>query len=66
MDSFDKLGVIKNDSEFDELKLNTFTSQIESLKNKGTWTKKEIVNLFFEMLPEFEYEDKGKFLDSKM
>jgi hypothetical protein len=46
--------------------LNTFTSQIENLKNKGSWTKKEIVNLFFEMLPEFEYEDKGKFLDSKM
>lgn len=66
MDSFDKLGVIKNDSEFDEAKLNTFTSQIENLKNKGSWTKKEIVNLFFEMLPEFEYEDKGKFLDSKM
>jgi FlaA1/EpsC-like NDP-sugar epimerase len=66
MDSFDKLGVIKNDSKFDEANLNTFTSQIENLKNKGSWTKKEIVNLFFEMLPEFEYEDKGKFLDSKM
>lgn len=66
MDSFVKLGVIKNNSNFDESKLNAFTSQIESLKNKGSWTKKEIVNLFFEMLPEFEYEDKGKFLDSKM
>jgi len=66
MDSFDKLGVIKNDAEFDESKLNTFTSQIESLKNKGSWTKKEIVNIFFEILPEFEYVDKGKFLDSKM
>ena len=66
MDSFVKLGVIKNESEFDESKLNAFTSQIEGLKNKGSWTKKEIVNLFFEILPEFEYEDKGKFLDSKM
>ena len=36
------------------------------MKQNGNWNKQGIVDLFFEMIPEFEYVDKGKFLDGKM
>ena len=35
------------------------------MQNNG-WTKLEIVNLFSSMIENFEYEDKGIYLDSKM
>tara|TARA_B100001287_G_scaffold14511_1_gene10929 strand:+ start:1641 stop:2828 length:1188 start_codon:yes stop_codon:yes gene_type:complete len=63
---FKKLGIVKHNHIFDDEKLNYFISKIETYKKKKSWTKKEIVQLFREMLPELEYEDKGKYLDSKM
>lgn len=66
LNSFEKLGIVKNKSAFDNDKLNYFLDTIECLRSQNSWTKEEIVVLFFEMLPELEYEDKGKYLDSKM
>jgi FlaA1/EpsC-like NDP-sugar epimerase len=66
MDRFKNLGIIKNDPEYDEERLELFTNKIESFSAALTWTKKEIVELFFKLIPNFEYEDKGKYLDSKM
>ena len=40
--------------------------QIKQFQTEKSWSKEDIVQLFFEMLPELEYEDKGKYLDSKM
>ena len=66
LNTFKKLGVVKSKTAYDEDKLNHFLSTIETLQTNNSWTKEEIVLLFFEMLPELEYEDKGKYLDSKM
>lgn len=66
MDRFAKLGVIKNEPEFSEQALNRFTKEIEQMKTAGFWNKEELVKLFFTMIPNFEYEDKGKYLDAKM
>jgi len=66
LNTFEKLGVVKSKTAYDEDKLNHFLSTIETLQTNNSWTKEEIVLLFFEMLPELEYEDKGKYLDSKM
>ena len=65
---FKDIGVIKNEAKFDEAKLDFFTKEINKLKTSANWTKKNIVELFFYMLPEFKesYEDKGKYLDEKM
>ena len=65
---FKDIGVIKNEAKFDEAKLDFFTKEINKLKKSANWTKKNIVELFFYMLPEFKesYEDKGKYLDEKM
>ena len=66
MDRFENLGVIKNEPEYDENQLNNFESAIDRLKLTMNWDKKSIVNEFFKMIPSFNYEDKGKYLDGKM
>ena len=68
LNRFKDIGAIKNEAIFDEAKLDFFTKEIEKLKISENWTKKDIVELFFYMLPEFKdsYEDKGKYLDEKM
>ena len=66
MDRFDTVGVIRNKPEFDETKLNEFMDGINALRNKGTWTKDEIIKLYFGLLPEFNHKETGKDLDQKM
>ena len=65
---FKDIGVIKNEAKFDKARLDFFTKEINKLKTLAKWNKKDIVELFFYMLPEFKesYEDKGKYLDEKM
>lgn len=64
--AFADVGVIKNKPIFDKDKLNTFEATISKMKSSGNWSKSELVSLFHQMLPEFEHEEKGKNLDSKM
>ena len=66
MERFKNIGVIKNDAEFDSDKLDQFEFIINNLRNSLSWTKKQIVNLFFTLVPDFDYKDKGKYLDEKM
>jgi FlaA1/EpsC-like NDP-sugar epimerase len=66
MDRFQNLGIIKNDAVYERKKIKHFSKTIEMLKQNGKWTKKEIVELFFEMIPNFDYVEKGKYLDAKM
>ena len=66
MDRFETVGVIKNQPEFDETKLDDFVNGIESLRAEGTWTKDDIVKLYFGLLPEFAHKETGKYLDQRM
>jgi FlaA1/EpsC-like NDP-sugar epimerase len=66
MDRFDTVGVIRNHPDFDEAKLDDFMDGIEALRKKVTWTKAEIVNLYFGLLPEFAHKETGKYLDQRM
>ncbi|WP_320113076.1 UDP-N-acetylglucosamine 4,6-dehydratase [Draconibacterium orientale] len=66
LDRFENLGIVKNEAVFDNLKLQHFSNTINTLKSGKNWTKEQIVNLFFEMIPNFDYIEKGKFLDAKM
>jgi len=63
---FQNLGVVKNGLTDSEEKLNYFLSEVNRMKEAGSWTKEEIVSLFHEMIPGFGHEEKGKYLDSKM
>jgi FlaA1/EpsC-like NDP-sugar epimerase len=66
MERFETVGVIKNQPDFDEAKLDDFMSGIETLREKGTWTKDDIVKLYFGLLPEFAHKETGKYLDQRM
>jgi hypothetical protein len=66
MDRFENLGVIKNTPDFDNTELNQFENSIRQLKTNLSWTKKQIVEQFFKIIPNFDYQDKGKYLDGKM
>jgi FlaA1/EpsC-like NDP-sugar epimerase len=66
MERFQNLGIIKNElKNFDGL-IDYFENTIRSMKQKKSWTKLEIVDLFHYMLPDFEHKETGKYLDSKM
>lgn len=66
MERFDNLGVIKNNDIFDADLVAEFEKTISNLKQDKSWTKDEIVTLFFKMIPEFGHKETGKYLDSKM
>jgi len=66
MDRFDKVGVIRNQPDFNEAKLDEFMDGIDALRAKATWTKDEIVKLYFGLLPEFSHKETGKYLDQRM
>ncbi len=66
MERFQNLGVIKNEISFDASLLKEFETTIHTLKEKGVWSKEEIVTLFFKMLPNFAHKETGKYLDGKM
>ena len=66
MERFETVGVIKNQPDFDEAKLDDFMNGIETLREKGTWAKDDIVKLYFGLLPEFAHKETGKYLDQRM
>jgi len=66
MDRFNNLGIIKNSPEFDDEKLNYFENSMNNLKSSLSWTKPQILEQFFNLIPEFSYKDVGKYLDEKM
>ena len=66
MDKFISVGIVKKAAEYKEEDLEYFTSTIRAMRDKGAWTRGELVELFNKMLPEFHHKETGKFLDSKM
>lgn len=66
MDKFDSLGIIKNKVDYDESKLKHFTNVIAELRAKGEWNRGVLIDLFNEMIPNFNHKETGKFLDGRM
>ncbi len=66
MERFNNVGVIKNDPIYSEVDLAFFEESITEWKKKKSWSKDQIVQLFFRMIPRFAHKETGKYLDSKM
>ena len=66
MGRFESVGIIKNDVIYDEEKLQMFTSAIAEMRQRGSWTRAELIALFNKMIPEFNHKETGKFLDGRM
>jgi hypothetical protein len=63
---FKNLGVVKNQSNVSAEALSLFLKKWSNIQAEKIWEKKDVVDLFESILPEFEHEEKGKYLDSKM
>ena len=66
MDRFKNLGVIKNEADFDTNLLDNFIEVISELRNQQVWGKAPIVDLFNQMIPDFDHKETGKYLDGRM
>lgn len=66
MNRFENFGIIKNDAIFNHDKLEKFSNTIHQLKASKNWNKDVLVELFFDMIPDFGHKETGKYLDSKM
>lgn len=63
---FKSVGVIRNAAHFDSAQLDRFTEGIQKLCSLPTWTKSDLVKLFFDMIPDFEHKETGRYLDQRM
>ena len=66
MGRFDGIGVIRNTAAFDDAKLAMFLSKIEEMQLARKWTRQHIIDVFNQMIPEFNHRETGKFLDGRM
>jgi FlaA1/EpsC-like NDP-sugar epimerase len=66
MERFQNLGVIKNEANFSSTLLNHFLEVIHELRTKTVWEKAPIIDLFNEMIPDFDHKETGKYLDGRM
>lgn len=66
MNRFENFGIIKNDGNFSNDKINLFSNTISEFKKSKKWNKEQLVDLFFKMIPDFGHKETGKYLDSKM
>lgn len=66
MERFEGIGVIKNEAEFDHEKLQFFLQAIAGMKERGRWTKLDLIQLFQEMLVNFQHKETGRSLHDKM
>jgi FlaA1/EpsC-like NDP-sugar epimerase len=66
MDRFKNLGVIKSKLDFDSDQLDNFLKQVALIRSASTWEKKPIVDLFNEMIPNFNHMETGRYLDGRM
>jgi FlaA1/EpsC-like NDP-sugar epimerase len=63
---FKDVGVIKNEPIFDSDALVLFEKEVTNIRRSNSWKKADVVEAFLKLLPDFEHEEKGKYLDNKM
>jgi len=66
MKRFQNLGVIKNEANFSSDMLDNFLEVIHKLRTQRVWEKASMVDLFNEMIPDFDHKETGKYLDGRM
>jgi len=66
LERFGSLGVIDSVKPRPKDELDSFLSNLNSILQKETTTKEEIVSVLKSYLPNFSHEEKGKNLDQKM
>ena len=66
MQRFREIGVIKNPCDPHQASRDHFRREIARIRDRGAWTREELIRLFQAVLPEFQHLETGKFLDDRM
>lgn len=66
LDRFQCLGVVKQTARHNMAEVDAFFQKLESIFADEAFTKAQVVDAIKEFVPNFEHEEKGKNLDSKM
>ena len=63
---FNGIGVVKNSITLGNIDLNSFLTDLDKLQKSNNWEKSELIKLFKTIIPDFNYKEASKNLDSKM
>ena len=66
MSRFQNLGIVKSSLSYEDENLDHFLQKISQMMAEQKWEKSEIVDLFHQMIPDFNHKATGKYLDAKM
>ena len=66
MQRFQALGVVEQTTRHEMSEVNEFFEKLEEIFAREDFTKSEVVDAIREFIPNFQHEEKGKNLDSKM
>jgi len=66
MTRFQSLGVIEESKHRTTEEIDHFFAEIEDIFHREDFTKAEVVEAIKRFIPNFEHEEKGKYLDQKM
>lgn len=66
MERFQGIGIIKESVRRPLLEIESFFTKMEEVFANPAFTKKEVVEIIKQFIPNFEHEEKGKNLDQKM
>lgn len=66
LDRFEALGIVKSELAYDEGELDRFLEAIAAMRAAGRWKKGPVLDLFNDMIPNFNHVEKGRFLDGRM
>ncbi len=66
MNKFNNLGIVKNSISFKPEDLQRFLDTTIGYKEKGGWSRNDLIRLFNTIIPNFNHKETGKFLDGRM
>ncbi len=65
-DRYAEMGVVRNEAVADAQQLQCFAQRIAELRRSQQWTKRELLEAFGDLLPNFAHKETGKSLDDRM
>jgi FlaA1/EpsC-like NDP-sugar epimerase len=66
LNRFFEIGVISNSPTYNAELLSKFETSVAAMITNGMWNKIEIIDLFNELIPDFDHKETGKYLDNRM
>ena len=66
LNSYENIGIVKNDLNFDKNKLENFELEISKMKKSIKLKKKDLIQIFEDLIPNFNHLETGNYLDEKM